>query len=267
MTFSGRKSRVDKVQDMISVIIPTCDRPAEFLRAAIESVLAQTLPPDEVIVVDNGTSDADPVALPEGVTLYRLPPRVGQSRARNFGAAMAKGPNLAFLDDDDLWDSGFLEQCSKTLEEENSECVYGFVLDLNDSCLSSKFSPSADSFSLQQLLTENPGASGQNLFIRKEIFWRVGGFDENLRVSDDRDLAIRLVLSGVRISFSPAAIAIVRNHSGPRATDRPPERLQVFFKYRSFLDPSTQIRLGALFYYFSTRRSVGRILRKARIKA
>lgn len=251
---------------MISVIIPTCDRPAEFLRDAIESVMSQTSPPDEVIVVDNGTRDADPAALPAGVTLYRLPPRVGPSRARNFGAAMAKGTNLAFLDDDDLWDSKFLQQCSKALEEDKSECVYGFVLHLRNACMSIKFSPSAENFSLEQLLRKNPGASGQNLFIRKKTFWCVGGFDERLWNSEDRDLGIRLVLSGVRISFCPAAKAIVRTHTGSRLSDRPSVKFRLLFKYRSCLDLSTQIRLSAVLIDRLARRLALGILRKARMR-
>ena len=251
---------------MISVIIPTCDRPAEFLRAAIESVLNQTLPPAEVIVVDNGIRDADSSALLEGVTVYRLPPRVGQSRARNFGAAMAKETNLAFLDDDDLWDRSFLQHCAATLEEEKSDCVYGLVLDMHESSLSERFAPLKEVPSVELLLRKNPGMSGQNIFIRKETFWRVGGLDESLRVSDDRDLAVRLVLSGARISFCPAAKAIVRHHAGPRVTDRPPEKFRLLFKYRSAVDLPTKIRLGALFTYLSARRMAGGSLRKAGLK-
>ena len=83
---------------MISVIIPTCDRPLAFLHEAIVSVLEQSHTPHEVIVVDNGINVVDLAELPEGVTVYRLPPRVGASRSRNFGAAMATGTHLAFLD-------------------------------------------------------------------------------------------------------------------------------------------------------------------------
>jgi GT2 family glycosyltransferase len=251
---------------MISVIIPTCDRPAEFLREAIESVLAQTLPPGEVIVVDNGTRDADPTALPEGVTLYRLPPRVGPSRARNFGAAMAKGATLAFLDDDDLWDRDFLKQCSKTLEMDNSECVYGTVLNLLNSSLTTRFTPSAENFTIKQLLKKNRGAGGINSLIRKETFWRLGGFDASLRISEDRDLAVRLALSGAQISFCPDAKAIARAHSGSRLTDRSVARFRLLFKYRSYLDFSTHLKLFAFFVYSLVRGLVGRTLRKVRLR-
>jgi glycosyltransferase involved in cell wall biosynthesis len=251
---------------MISVIIPTCDRPVEFLRAAVDSVLAQTLPPSEIIVVDNGIRDADPAALPEGITLYRLPPRVGPSRARNFGAAMAKGPNLAFLDDDDLWDSEFLAQCAKVLEDEKVECVYGSVLLLRDSCLSAKSSPSASSFSLEQLLKKNPGASGQNMFIRKETYWRVGGFDERLWNSEDRDLAVRLKISGVSVGFCPEARAIVRSHTGPRLTDQAGAKFRLLIRYRTYLSISSRVRLGGELSYLAARRSVGRLLRSAGLR-
>lgn len=60
---------------MISVIIPTCDRPAKFLYEAVVSVVEQSHSPHEVLVVDNGINDVDISAVPEGVTVYRLPPR------------------------------------------------------------------------------------------------------------------------------------------------------------------------------------------------
>jgi glycosyltransferase involved in cell wall biosynthesis len=85
---------------LISVIIPTADRPPAFLLDAVTSVLAQTLAPMEILVMDNGLRAVDPAILPGGVTLVRLAPRVGPSRARNAGAAKARGAHLAFLDDE-----------------------------------------------------------------------------------------------------------------------------------------------------------------------
>ena len=74
-------------------------------RQAIESVLAQTLPADEVVVVDDGSSDSTPdvVGRYRSRVLYRRQPNLGPGAARNLGIRESKGELLAFLDSDDLW--------------------------------------------------------------------------------------------------------------------------------------------------------------------
>ena len=93
----------------ISVVIPAYNR-AALLPATLDAVLAQSLPPDEVIVVDDGSTD-DTVAV-----AGRYAPRVrcltiangGDLVARNAGMAEATGSHVAFCDSDDLWRPGFL---------------------------------------------------------------------------------------------------------------------------------------------------------------
>ncbi|WP_114966646.1 glycosyltransferase family 2 protein [Alkalilacustris brevis] len=220
---------------MISVIIPTCDRPAEFLRAAIGSALAQSLPPHEVIVVDNGTIDADPAAIPAGVTLHRLPPRVGPSRARNFGAAMASGTHLAFLDDDDWWDKDFLREAWAVLQAEGARCVYGRKDVFRDGRIARYKCPSPETLTIPVLLRRNPGTGGINLLIEKALFWRIGGFDEWLIVGEDISLPLEVLRTGERIAVAPAAAAIVRQHDGGRLTGRFMVRSRRVWKYRRLL--------------------------------
>ena len=85
----------------VSVVIPTRNRHAQTA-AAVESVLAQTLPPYDVIVVDDASDE--PVALSyPGVSVLRQPERLGAAAARNRGIDAATGAWVAFLDSDDLW--------------------------------------------------------------------------------------------------------------------------------------------------------------------
>ncbi len=88
----------------ISVIIPTYNR-AGLLVEALDSVLAQTRPADEIIVVDDGSTDHTPHRLAPyrpHISLVHQPRR-GVSAARNRGIRMARGRWIAFLDSDDLW--------------------------------------------------------------------------------------------------------------------------------------------------------------------
>ncbi len=103
----------------VSVIMPVFNGES-YLAASIGSAAAQTLPPFEMIVVDDGSSDGS-VALAERLETP-FPKRVlrvangGQSRARNIAAGMAGGDYLAFLDHDDIWHREHLARLLAPLE-------------------------------------------------------------------------------------------------------------------------------------------------------
>ena len=88
----------------ISVVIPTYNR-AESLPHALDSVLDQSLPPQEVIVVDDGSTDATPELMANAYPQcrYLRQPNQGVSSARNLGIASAGGEWIALLDSDDAW--------------------------------------------------------------------------------------------------------------------------------------------------------------------
>ena len=88
----------------VSVIIPTYNR-APFVGEAIESALAQTRPPLEVVVVDDGSTDdtADRVAHYGDRVVYVRQTNAGPATARNTGIGHARGDLIALLDSDDRW--------------------------------------------------------------------------------------------------------------------------------------------------------------------
>lgn len=225
-----------EADDVISVVIPTCDRPISFLLSAIESVREQILRPAEILVVDNGLQPVDGSVLGDGVTLLRLRPRVGPSRARNFGAAMSQGRYLAFLDDDDFWDAGFLSEAMHALNRDNSRCVYGRIDRLQDGERHVFKVPTLQQLTIPVLLERNPGTGGINLLIEKELFWAVGGFHEDLLTSEDKALAIDVLDWGEKISVTETAVAVARAHGGPRLTTNMFGRLKFIWKYRHRTD-------------------------------
>ena len=100
-----RKTPDPTAEPKVSVVIPTFNC-GEFIGEAIESVLSQTYPPFEVIVVDDGSTDDTQSIVGkygDGVRYTRHPNR-GSSCARNIGIGFAKGDYLAFLDADDRWE-------------------------------------------------------------------------------------------------------------------------------------------------------------------
>ena len=108
----------------ISVVIPTCNR-YNFLKRAIESVLAQNYLPKEIIVVDDGSSDATSQIKKDFEFIkYIYQENSGVSLARNKGIQNATNPWIAFLDDDDTWKKNKLEKQLNIMKNSNAILSY-----------------------------------------------------------------------------------------------------------------------------------------------
>ena len=121
---------------LVSVVVTTCDRPFQ-LRQTLDSLLAQSYPAFEVIVVDNRPSSTitrDAVAERHGAEprlRYLGEPRVGLSAARNAGLARARGALVAFTDDDVRVDRHWLSSLAVALlRDEAAVCATGLILPL-----------------------------------------------------------------------------------------------------------------------------------------
>jgi len=205
----------------ISCIIPTCDRP-KFLEEAVRSILAQTFLPYEIIVVNNGESE---IMLPDDfknkIVMHNFISHVGASRARNFGANVAKGDYLAFLDDDDLWNKKYLENVAESIER-GARCVIS-RLDCLENNKISAYKNAHGKLSIDNLLFFNPGVTGSNIVIAKDIFLQVGGFDSNLTTSEDKSLILEVLKNNIKVEILPENQAILRIHPEPRLSS--PDKL------------------------------------------
>ena len=179
----------------ISIIIPTYNR-WPMLREAVESVLAQTMSSYELIVVDDGSTDETPRRLRDyGARLTVLTQRRrGVAAARNLGARHASGTYLAFLDSDDLWHPSKLQRQLDFMESnpavdicQTDETWIRNGVRVNPRNNHRK--PSGDIFRASlELCLVSPSA----VMMRRELFERVGGFDESLPVCEDYDLWLRI---------------------------------------------------------------------------
>ena len=133
----------------VSVIIPTYNR-ADLLPATLASIRAQTLPPAEIIVVDDGSTDATPALLAAAPDLRPIRVRNGGDLvARNIGLAAATSPYVAFCDSDDLWRPEFLATMAEFWKAEPGlRAAYGdFVIVRDDTWLTeSKFAGAPEGF-------------------------------------------------------------------------------------------------------------------------
>jgi glycosyltransferase involved in cell wall biosynthesis len=204
----------------ISAVIPTFDRP-ELLVKAVASVHAQTSPADEIIVVDNGTTPVREGLLPSDVRLLRIAPRAGVSAARNAGAAAAASEYVAFLDDDDRWDSDYLAEVRATIS--GAPHTPDLVIGRKDREVDGVVDRYKEITSLDglrdRLLVSNPGAGGQNVSLRRAFLERFAGFRAELRGGNDRAFAIDAIDAGAVVALAPRAVAVKVLHHGEQITD------------------------------------------------
>ena len=177
---------------LVSVIVPTFDRRESVIRAA-QSVLAQDYRTTEVLVVDDGSSDGTAERL-EGLGDPRL--RVirqqngGVARARNRGLAEARGPYIAFLDDDDSWHPEKLSHQVAALEAAPARvgfCHTAIELWRGDTLVETRPALAQGDVFTSLLLSNPVHAPTTTGLVRREVVEAVGGFDPALPAIEDWD--------------------------------------------------------------------------------
>lgn len=191
----------------VSVIIP-CYNPELLLYRSLRSVVSQTRPAMEVIVVDDGSNDGSAELMRSyfpSVTFIKNTGNLGVSAARNHGAAIATGKVLAFLDADDEWRADKLEkQIAAMLAAAADVSLTGFR-DMRLSVRDWGMRPLAGR--LCDLFMSGIPFNASTTMVTKAAFDSVGGFNSDLRRGEDVDLFYRLAQSGLQGCFVPDALA------------------------------------------------------------
>lgn len=183
----------------ITVIIP-CYNSARWVGGAVESVLRQTRPADEIIVVDDGSSDDPASALAQFGEKVRLVRRSngGLSAARNTGVQAAGGDKFLFLDADDKLFPDALEQLAETAACTGAGVVYGYVLQRNESGAklhSTAVAVGEPPAPAKAAFWWTPIATAGCALIDRNWNDAVGGFDENFRQVEDAEYWLRCGVS------------------------------------------------------------------------
>ncbi|MGA8810059.1 MAG: glycosyltransferase [Thermoanaerobaculia bacterium] len=213
----------------ITAILPVYNG-RRFVAEAIRSVLAQTLPPCELIIVDDGSTDE---SLREigSVTGAPFPIRVlrqancGQSSARNLAAAEAAGDYFAFLDQDDRWYPDHLEALFEALE---SDARAGWAysdfdeVDLAGNLVTKAFIQVAGinhpKRTIQECVQSDLMVIPSASMIRRKAFEEAGGFDESLCGYEDDDLFVRIFRLGWSHLFLERPLVRFRIHANGSST-------------------------------------------------
>jgi len=193
----------------VSVVIP-CYNNERYLAAAIESVLAQTLPPIQIIVVNDGSTDRSLEIAHKFIDHITVLNRLngGISAARNTGIRACSAPMLSFLDADDLWTKTKLEQQASMLSDDPGlDGVFAHALQFISPELSD-----AESSRIACPAQAMPARLASAMLVRREAFLRVGYFNEELEIAESVDWLARADELGLRFNVLPDVMLRRRLH-------------------------------------------------------
>lgn len=210
----------------VTVIIP-CYRSANTIARAVGSVATQTLPPEEILLVDDCSNDGDatlnvlrrlPQTFPQAnLRIIALEKNTGPGEARNAGWETASQPWLAFLDADDAWHPRKLEIQWHWIESHQDAvlCGHDSRFSAGETNYPAKSSPKALRLSLLQMLISNRLPT-RSVMLRRDLPFRFS----NMRGAEDYQLWLEIIFAGYpayriesllaysfRAEFSPGGVS------------------------------------------------------------
>lgn len=201
-------SKVSRAAPKVSVIVPVYNV-ASYVAETLDSILAQTVQNYEIILVNDGSTDAaelKSVLAPFFDSLiYVEQENAGLAAARNTAIESARGELLAFLDGDDVWLPNFLESQIAFLERGDLEMVYCDALLFGDPLFENQLftrnAPSSGAVTTVSLITAECNVVNSGTIIKKRLLDEFGGFDAAVARAQDFEMWFRLAKNRVRIGY------------------------------------------------------------------
>jgi len=187
----------------------------------VRSLLSQDYPADrlQIIVVDNASTDNTATILApcaHRITVIREPRR-GRAQARNAGLRIARNPVVAFIDADCTAAPDWLSHLVPRLEDPSVGVAGGKILAARPCNAIEEFGEWLHDHARSIETFKPPYAITPNWASRREVLEQLGGFDEQLRRTEDADLSYRMLEAGYRIVYEERAVVYQRNKSTRRA--------------------------------------------------
>ncbi len=208
----------------ISVVIPYYNR-EQFIDEAVQSVLAQTLPPLEIIIVNDYSRESSRRSLDryaELCVILDLPVNVGLAAARNAGIRRARGQFIAFLDDDDIWEPTKLEVQARYMREHpGCAAIHTAIRAFYANGTERIFDQKPSLLTLAQALQQPGEVMVSSLLIRADAMRNLGGFDPRFRRAEDHEFQIRCAAAGYRIESIPEPLTRMRRQGHASLTGQP----------------------------------------------
>lgn len=221
----------------VSVVIPTYNRALDVVRAA-RSALAQTLPPHQVIVVDDGSTDHTAALVRElpSPVQYIAKPNGGVSSARNLAFQHVTGDYVALLDSDDHWDPRWLETAVRAIEAvpgAGAACCTRLRGVLPDGTELGVSPPKPGLVNgiirLPDLLLG--GMMGSNVVLRTEARQAAGDFDTTLKTGEDIDFALRVAATTPIVEVAQPLVNVTSTPGSLSKNINTGNRLKVYAKF------------------------------------
>jgi glycosyltransferase involved in cell wall biosynthesis len=240
---------------LISAVIPTYNRSQQTI-AAIESVLAQTYPYFEIIVVDDGSTDGSGEVIQRFISqrangshqvVFLSQRNQGASIARNAGIARAQGEYIAFLDSDDIWVPEKLEWQIKAIEQLKNECgacvtdarmVNSAGMDISSFRAHGRHFDQTIGIDHSATISIAKSFCGfwiSSLLVRADVLKKIGGLSSDISFVEDRDLHFRLSLVTSIAYVNEQLIVTDRNPSPAGSTCRPWDKAEVQFRQQQHM--------------------------------
>lgn len=193
----------------VSVVVPAYNC-AQTIAQTIESLLKQTNPFSQIVIVDDGSTD-DTAAVIKSFDSVKFiyQDNAGPACARNTGAKAANTEWVVFTDSDCIAHQDWCEKLSRGFSESKHGAVMGSYGIANSSSLLARCVHGEILYRHRCLMPKYPQAFGSyNVAICKKIFEEVGGFDETYRNAsgEDNDLSYKILQSGYKIYFEQEAL-------------------------------------------------------------
>jgi glycosyltransferase involved in cell wall biosynthesis len=233
----------DRRAENVDVVIPLRNGAATIL-ATLATVIAQTLQPRRIIVVDDGSSDGGgALARAHPMVDVITTPPVGVSHARNTGVAASQADFVAFLDCDDLWRPDKLEQQMRIVRGRPDvsvvTCDHICVLASGETIPATLGTPRFRGRVFNEILDRgfDIGGWSSSMLVRRSSFRQSGGFDEQLQFGEDMDLCIRLARDHIFDCCPELLTFVVEN---PASTMRRPSddhrNLEISIQYLTAIE-------------------------------
>ncbi len=222
------------IDTRVSVVIP-CFNSAIFLNESVASIVSQSVPVEEIIIVDDASTDdsfevANSLSTKSSsvkIVVHRNPDNQGPGRSRNTGIAAATGDYVAFLDADDVWLPDKIEQQLNFLRSKHIAAVVSEVVvtnetlkpfDIQDKSAYVGLAPRdlARAIYLGKITMSTP-----TLLCERDVLLKYGCFDDKLRLREDHALLIRLALGG-RLAIHAEPVVKRRAHMGSYSSSDSP---------------------------------------------
>lgn len=221
---------------LFSIVIPTFNR-NQLICDALESITRQKYRPIEVIIIDDGSTDATISTVVDWYGRFSnnfCPDRRsfhlhifsqtnrGVSAARNHGLARSSGKYIFFLDSDDILEPDTLEAMAEAFEKNNCDLVFGGFRKFDHATgivtMNKKANPATDL--IRDALHGTLWGNAARIAMKRDFALAIGPWDESLALFEDREYSERAILKAQSISILPVSFVRVREGAGPRQNDK-----------------------------------------------